>query len=212
MNNDFTGQIAAYKAAGCEIVTGVMIPPGFRHVLEPGRAAGVQSESGGHRQGAVVPGLGRGFGRPGCGADHRRLVDAGRPILVLADRRDGAAVGHSSVAASGKPWTARLGFAPAIFEVALDVVTRSEDLTDKAAIMAAIAATDLHTNVGPVNWSGGPMKNVTKTPMAGGQWQRKGDKLELVIVSDKQNPNLPMTGELQVLGQGQRHRRPAVWD
>lgn len=27
MNNDFTGQIAAYKAAGCEIVTGVMIPP-----------------------------------------------------------------------------------------------------------------------------------------------------------------------------------------
>ena len=116
------------------------------------------------------------------------------------------------MAASGKPWTARLGFAPAIFEVALDVVTRSEDLTDKAAIMAAIAATDLHTNVGPVNWSGGPMKNVTKTPMAGGQWQRKGDKLELVIVSDKQNPNLPMTGELQVLGQGQRHRRPAVWD
>ena len=122
------------------------------------------------------------------------------------------AVGHSSVAASGKPWTARLGFAPAIFEVALDVVTRSEDLTDKAAIMAAIAATDLHTNVGPVNRSRGPMKNLTKTPMAGGQWQRKGDKLELVIVSDKQNPNLPMTGELQVLGQGQCHRRPAVWD
>ena len=29
MNNDFTSQIAAFKAAGCEIVTGVMIPPDF---------------------------------------------------------------------------------------------------------------------------------------------------------------------------------------
>ena len=29
MNNDFSAQIAAFKAAGCEIVTGVMIPPDF---------------------------------------------------------------------------------------------------------------------------------------------------------------------------------------
>jgi hypothetical protein len=36
--------------------------------------------------------------------------------------------------------------------------------------------------------------------MAGGQWQKKGDNLELVIVNNKQNPNLPMTGELQLLG------------
>ena len=101
---------------------------------------------------------------------------------------------------AGKPWTATLGFAPAIFEVALDVVKRAADLDNKAAIMAAIAATDLNTIVGPVNWANGPMKNVTKTKVAGGQWQRKGGKLELAMVNHDQSPDIPLTGELKLLG------------
>ena len=104
------------------------------------------------------------------------------------------------MAASGKPWTATLGFAHAIFEVALNVVKCAEDLTDKAAIMAAIKTTDLNTIVGPINWANGPMKNVTKTKVAGGQWQRKDGTLELVIVNHDQNPDIPLTGDLNLLG------------
>ena len=35
MNNDFLVQIAAFKAAGCKIVTGVMIPPDFATFWRP---------------------------------------------------------------------------------------------------------------------------------------------------------------------------------
>ena len=36
-----------------------------------------------------------------------------------------------------------------------------------------------------VKWSGQPVKNVSKTPLVAGQWQRKGDKFELVIAENK---------------------------
>ena len=103
------------------------------------------------------------------------------------------------MADTGKPWTSTLGFSHAIFEVGLDVIKRAADLTDKASIMEAITATNLNTMVGPINWANGPVKNVTKTPLAGGQWQRVDGKLELKIVNNKQNPQLPVTGELKLL-------------
>ena len=31
--------------------------------------------------------------------------------------------------------------------------------------------------VGPVKWGGQPVKNVTKTPLVAGQWQRKGEQV-----------------------------------
>ena len=80
------------------------------------------------------------------------------------------------------------------------MVKCAEDLTDKAAIMAAIKTTDLNSIVGPVNWANGPMKSVTKTKLAGGQLQRKDGTLELVIVNHDQNPDIPLTGDLKLLG------------
>ena len=106
----------------------------------------------------------------------------------------------SYVKASGKPWTATLGFSHAIFEVALDVVKRASDLSDPKAILDAIVKSDLQTIVGPVNWKAGPVKNVTKTPLAGGQWQKTNGKYELVVVANPQNPNIPVGGKLKLLG------------
>jgi branched-chain amino acid transport system substrate-binding protein len=40
---------------------------------------------------------------------------------------------------------------------------------------------------------------VTKTPLVAGQWQRKGDKFELVIAENKTAPDIPVGGKLQLL-------------
>ena len=53
--------------------------------------------------------------------------------------------------------------------------------------------------VGPVKWTGQPVKNVTKTPLVAGQWQRKGDKFDLVITANKTAPEIPAGGQLQLL-------------
>ena len=50
-----------------------------------------------------------------------------------------------------------------------------------------------------VDWSSGPVKNVSKTPLVGGQWQRDGDALDLKVVGNKDHPSIPKTGTLKLL-------------
>jgi len=83
--------------------------------------------------------------------------------------------------------------------VVADVVKRAADLEDAAAIVEAIRATSLKTIVGTIDWSKGPVKNVSKTPLVAGQWHRKDDKLELVITTNTQAPEIAVGGELVLL-------------
>ena len=200
LNNDFTSQIAAFKDAGCEIVTGVMIPPDFATFWAQAAQQGFNPKVVTIGKALLFPSSVDAMGDRADGLTTEVWWTPDYPFSSSLTGQSARELGDTYVAASGKPWTATLGFAHAIFEVALDVVKRSADLNDKAAIMAAIAATDLQTIVGPINWSGGPMKNVTKTKVAGGQWQRKDGKLELVIVNHDQNPDIPLTGDLKLLG------------
>ena len=78
------------------------------------------------------------------------------------------------------------------------MLKRSKAL-DPKSILAAIVATDYHSIVGPVKWTGQPVKNVTKTPLVAGQWQRRNDKFELVIIANKPAPEIPVGGKLQLL-------------
>ena len=61
-------------------------------------------------------------------------------------------------------------------------------------------ATNLDTIVGPIDGSKGPVKNVTRTPLAGGQRQRMDGKLALKLVNNQQNPRIPLAGALKLRG------------
>ena len=98
--------------------------------------------------------------------------------------------------ATKRPWTQPIGFKHALFEVAIDVLKRTKDIGDPKSIRDAIAATDYHSIVGPVKWSGQPVKNVSKTPLVAGQWQGDG-KYELVVAENKTAPEIPAGGKLQ---------------
>ena len=79
------------------------------------------------------------------------------------------------------------------------MVSRADDLTDPVAMVDAIAKTNMSTIVGSVDWSKGPVKNVTKTPLVAGQWQKQGEALELVITSNSNAPEIPVGGEVQLI-------------
>ncbi|MEP4293642.1 MAG: ABC transporter substrate-binding protein, partial [Rhizobiaceae bacterium] len=102
-------------------------------------------------------------------------------------------------AETGKQWTQPIGFRHALFEVVADVVSRAADLESPEAVTEAIAATKMDTMVGPVDWSSGPVKNVSKTPLVSGQWQKEGDAFDLKIVANSAAPNIPLTGDLKLL-------------
>ncbi len=97
-----------------------------------------------------------------------------------------------------RPWTQPIGYQHALFEVAIDVLKRTKSI-DPKSILNAIIATDYQSIVGPVKWTGQPVKNVTKTPLVAGQWQRRGSEFELVITENKSAPNIPVGGKLELL-------------
>ncbi len=68
--------------------------------------------------------------------------------------------------------------------------------------MAAIKETNLNTLVGPIAWGKGPVPNVSKTPLVGGQWGKgKSVPFDITIVSNKSAPNIPVGGKLRPLKQ-----------
>ena len=109
-----------------------------------------------------------------------------------------AQLADAYVGATKRPWTQPIGFQHALFEVAIDVLKRAKALNPKS-ILESIIATNYNSMVGPVKWTGQPVKNVTKTPLVAGQWQRKGDKFDLVITANKPAPNIPVGGKLELL-------------
>ena len=199
LSDDFSSQISAFKEAGCEIVTGVMIPPDF---------ATFWSQAGQQSFGPKVVTIGKALlfpsaveslGARGAGLSSEVWWSPNHPfsssLLGLGSKE--LATGYTS--ATGRPWTQPLGFRHALFEVVADVVSRAADLEDPKAVAAAIAATSLDTMVGPIDWSKGPVRNVSKTPLVSGQWQRNGAGLSLEIVANKHAQNIPLTGKLQLL-------------
>ena len=96
--------------------------------------------------------------------------------------------------ATGRPWTQPIGFQHALFEVAIDVLKRAKDIDSPEAIRDAIPQTKLDTIIGHVQWGNGPVKNVAKTPLVGGQWVKgKNHPYDLLVVNNETAPEISST-------------------
>ncbi|TKW64014.1 MAG: ABC transporter substrate-binding protein [Paracoccus denitrificans] len=199
MSDDFSNQINAFKEAGCEIVTGNMIPPDFATFWQQAAQQGFNPKIVTIGKALLFPSAVEGLGDRGVGLSSEVWWSPSHPFSSSLTDVSSADLASGYTQATGRPWTQPIGFKHALFEVVADVVARAEDLEDPQAILSAIAATDMATIVGPVNWSAGPVKNVTKTPLVAGQWQREGDGIDLKIVTNSTAPEIPATGELQLL-------------
>ncbi|MEL6564969.1 MAG: ABC transporter substrate-binding protein [Pseudomonadota bacterium] len=200
LSDDFSNYISAFKDAGCEIVTGVMIPPDFGTFWAQAAQQGFTPKVATIGKALLFPSAIEALGDRGVGLTSEIWWSPNHPFsssLTGTSARD-LASGYS--AATGRPWTQPIGFKHALFEVVADVIARADDLDDADAIAAAIGGTNISTIVGGVNWSNGPVPNVSKTPLVSGQWQRAGDGVELVITNNAQAPDIPVGGELQLLG------------
>jgi branched-chain amino acid transport system substrate-binding protein len=101
---------------------------------------------------------------------------------------------------TGKQWTQPIGFVHALFEVAADALKRAGNGKDKAKVRDAIRSTNLNTIVGPISWGKGPVPNVAKTPLVGGQWVKgKKYKYDLVIVNNQTAKHIPARAKLKPL-------------
>ncbi len=200
MNNDFSAQIATFKKEGIEIVTGVVIPPDAKTFLTQAKQQGFNPKVVTLGKALLFPAAIEALGRDGLSSEV--WWSPAHPFSSSLTKQTAKQLAQSYESTTKKQWTQCIGFVHALFELAVDVCKRTQDLGSAASVRDAVAATHLDTVVGPVKWGGaGPFKNVSKTPLVLGQWVRgKAHKYELVIVDNSAAPNIPSGGKLKLLG------------
>lgn len=199
LSDDFSNQIAAFKEAGCEIVTGNMIAPDFATFWAQSAQQGFNPKVVSIGKALLFPSVIESLGDRGNGLTSEVWWSPNHPFNSSLNGGTSRELAEGYSQETGRPWTQPIGFKHALFEVVADVVKRAEDLEDPASIVSAIASTSVDTIVGPVDWSKGPINNVTKTPLVAGQWQRDGDAMDLKIIGNSAAPEIPLTGEMQLL-------------
>ncbi len=201
LTDDFTAQITQFKKAGVQIVTGVPIPPDFTTFWTQAKQQGFRPKAASIGKAILYPVAVEALGDAGHGLSSEVWWTPKHPFKSSLSGQSAAELAAAFEKSTGKQWTQTIGFAHALFEVAADTLKRTQDLSKAASVRDALKATNLETVVGSVKWGGkGPFKNVSKTPLVGGQWRRGGKyKYDLVVVSNKSAPNIPVQGTMEVI-------------
>ncbi|ATI41986.1 ABC transporter substrate-binding protein (plasmid) [Pacificitalea manganoxidans] len=200
LTDDFSTYIAAFKEVGAEIVTGNMIAPDFATFWAQAAQQGFSPKIVTIGKALLFPSVIEALGDRGDGLSSEVWWSPSHPFSSSLTGASARELAEGYAAASGRPWTQPIGFKHALFEVVADVLRRAEDLEDYEAIAAAVGGTKLDTIVGPVDWSTGPVRNVSKTPLVAGQWQKEAEGYDLKIVANSAAPQIPLTGEMKLLG------------
>jgi branched-chain amino acid transport system substrate-binding protein len=198
MNNDFTSQITRFKEAGAQIVTGNMIPPDFATFWSQAAQQNFHPKIVTIGKALLFPSVVNSLGPRGNGLTSEIWWTPNYPFRSGLTGQSAQQLTDAYAGATKRPWSQPIGYQHALFEVAIDVLKRTKSI-DPKAILDAIVATNYNSMVGPVRWTGQPVKNVSKTPLVAGQWQRRGGAFELVITANKPAPEIPVGGTLELL-------------
>ena len=203
LTDDFTAQINAYKAANCDIVTGVPIPPDFTTFWTQAKQQGFAPKAASIGKAILFPVAVEALGDAGHNLSSEVWWSPSHPFSSSLNGISAGELAAGYTAATGRQWTQPIGFVHALFEVAKDVFGRTSDAGDGDAVAETIAATNLNTIVGNVAWNGAGLppfaaRNVAKTPLVGGQWRLKdGGGYDLVIVDNQTAPMIPTGGVME---------------
>ncbi|MGV1837325.1 ABC transporter substrate-binding protein [Rhizobium rhizogenes] len=205
LTDDFSAQINAFKSRKCEIITGVVIPPDFTTFWNQAKQQGFTPKVASIGKALLFPQAVEALGKSGHNLSSEVWWTPSHPFKSSLTGQSSADVGAAFTKATNRPWTQPIGFAHALFELAVDVMKRAKDPTDADSVVEAIAATKLDTLVGPIAWDGKGLppfaaKNIAKTPLVGGQWRLKDSGgYDLIIVENAQAPNIPLGGKMEVI-------------
>ncbi|MBM7044054.1 MULTISPECIES: ABC transporter substrate-binding protein [Rhizobium] len=205
LTDDFSAQINAFKQGQTDILTGVLIPPDLTTFWNQAKQQGLKPKIASIGKALLFPQTVAALGNAGHNLSTEVWWTPSHPFKSSLTGQTAADVAAAFTQATGRPWTQPIGFAHALFELAVDVMKRAEDVGEGDAVAKAIGETKLDTLVGPIAWGSDKLppfaqKNVAKTPLVGGQWRLKTDGgYDLVVVENGLAPNVPLGGKLEAL-------------
>jgi branched-chain amino acid transport system substrate-binding protein len=199
LTDDYGSQISAFKNAGVEIVTGTVTPPDFTTFWNQAAQQSFKPKVVTIGKALLFPDSVAALGGRADGLSCEIWWSPNHPFKSGLTGQSSKELCDAYEHSTGRVWIQSLGFQHALFELAIDVLKRTKNLDEPVSILEAIVATDYHSVVGPIKWSGKPVKNVSKTPLVAGQWRKQGNGFELVICENSTAPTIKAHDKLRQL-------------
>jgi branched-chain amino acid transport system substrate-binding protein len=202
LTDDFSPQIAKFKKAKVEILTGVPQPPDFATFWKQAAEEGFRPKVVTIGKALLFPAFVDAMVPSAEGVASEVWWSPSHPFNSSLTGQSASELAADYIATTGKQWTQPIGFVHALFEVAAHVMGKAKSPGDRRGVAAAIAKASVDTIVGPVAWGRGaghnPVPNVAKTALVGGQW-RRGEQFpfDLVVVSNTLAPAVRSAGRLE---------------
>ncbi|MGY0194310.1 ABC transporter substrate-binding protein [Leptothrix sp. BB-4] len=200
---DFSAQIAKFKAEKCEILLSFPIPPDFatfwRQAAQQGLAKNMKvvqvAKTGLFAPTIEVLGpLGHNISV--CAYWHKTF-----PYKSALTGLSGVQLADGYEQASGKQWSQQLGATMSLLDAGVAVLKSASNPKDKAVVARAIATLKTTTMMGPLDFTKGPVPNVSATQMIGAQWVKapagSKHKLDYVITENVNDRSVPVTAKIK---------------
>lgn len=199
---DFTAQIALFRQEGVEIFNSFPIPPDFaafwRQAAQQGLTQQIKicqvAKTG------LFPSDIEALGDLGMNIGSAAYWHKAFPYKSTLTGVSGTELADGYEAASGKQWTQQLGASLALLDAGFDALKASTDVKSKEAVAKALATLETTTIAGKVDFTSGPVANVSPGPIIGTQWVKaaEGSKfaLDYVVTENATDPNVPVGAKL----------------
>jgi branched-chain amino acid transport system substrate-binding protein len=199
---DFSAQIALFKQEGVEIFNSFPIPPDFaafwRQAAQQGLTQQIKicqvAKTG------LFPSDIEALGDLGVNISSAAYWHKAFPYRSTLAGISGQELADGYEAASGKQWTQQLGASLALFDAGFDALKASANAKNKEAVARAISTLKTTTIAGKVDFTSGPVANVSPGPIIGTQWVKapEGSKFALnyEVTENVTDSNVPVSAKL----------------
>jgi branched-chain amino acid transport system substrate-binding protein len=200
---DYSSQIATFKREQCEIFNTFPIPPDFaafwRQAAQQGYTRMVKIAQ--IAKTGLFPSDVEALGELGYNLAGGAYWTPTWPYKSALTGISGQELGDGYTAATGKQWQQQLGASMALLDGGFETLMAASDPKDKAAVGKALASLKCTTMVGKLDFTSGPVPNVSVTPDVGCQWVKAPAgskfKFDFVVVDNTTDPNVPVAAKLR---------------
>ncbi len=199
---DYSAQIAKFKAEKVEIFNTFPIPPDFAAFWRQAAQQGLtkQLKVAQVAKFGLFPSNVEALGPLGYNLSSACYWHKNFPYKSALTGISSADLANSYEKSANKQWTQQLGATMALLDAGAEALKTSSNPKDKAAIAKALSTLVVTTMIGKVDFTKGPVPNVSNTSIIGTQWVKAPAgskyKFDYVITENVTDPNVPVGAKL----------------
>lgn len=200
---DYSLQIAKFKAENCEIFNTFPLPPDFavfwRQAAQQGYTRMVKIAE--IAKTGLFPSQVEALGTLGYNLATGTYWHPTFPYSSKLTGLSSAKLAADYERDTGRQWNQQVGASMSLLDVGFATLEQSANPKNKADVAKALSKLKTVCMMGPVDFTKGPVPNVSTTPIIGCQWikAKPGSryKLDLVIVEHADDPHVPIAAKLK---------------